>query len=203
VIFTAADGRRQMLSVGAMAAFAYDPLTGHELWRVSFDDFSAAPRPLYRDGIAYFVTGGPFAQLLAVRTDGTGNVTDTHVRWRLKSRVARTASPTLVDDLIYMVNDEGIINCIAAETGEPVWSHRIGGRFAASPIYVGGSEPRMYFCDQDGKTTVIKPGRKFEQLAANTLEEGCMASPAVDGRALVLRTRTHLYRIEDSAPAAE
>jgi len=102
-----------------------------------------------------------------------------------------------------MVSDDGIINCIDAATGAPVWSRRIGGRFAASPIYVGGSEPRVYFCDQDGKTTVIKPGRKFEQLAANTLDNGCMSSPAADGRALILRTKSHLYRIEESAPAAE
>lgn len=197
VLFTAADGRRQLLSVGAMAAFAYDPRTGHELWRVNFNDFSAAPRPVYRDGVAYLVTGGPYAQLWAVRTDGKGDVTNTHVRWRLNSRVARTASPTLIDGLIYMVSDDGIINCIDAATGQPAWSHRIGGRFAASPIYVSGSEPRLYFCDQDGKTTVIKPGRKYEQLAVSTLDEGCMASPAVDGRALLLRTRTHLYRIEE------
>jgi outer membrane protein assembly factor BamB len=198
VLFTSTDGRRQMLSVGAMAAFAYDPSDGHFLWRVNFDDFSAASRPLYRDGTAYFVTGGPHAEMIAVGTDGTGDITDTHIRWRLNSRVARTASPMLVDDLIYMVNDEGILNCIDAGTGAPVWSKRIGGSFAASPIYVGGSNPRIYFCDRDGKTTIIKPGRSFKQLAANTLDEGCMASPAVDGRALVLRTRTHLYRIEDA-----
>jgi len=198
VVFTAADGRQQLLSVGAMAAFAYDPRTGDTLWRVNFEDFSAASRPLYGDGIAYLVTGGPHAELWAVRTDGTGNVTDTHVRWRLNSRVAKTASPLLIDGLIYMVSDDGIINCIDAGTGEPAWSRRIGGRFAASPIFAAGSEPRVYFCDQDGKTTVIKPGRKFEQLAANTLDDGCMASPAVDGRALILRTKTHLYRLEES-----
>jgi outer membrane protein assembly factor BamB len=203
VLFTAADGRQQLLSVGAMAAFAYDPQNGHDLWRVNFNDFSAAARPLYRDGVAYLVTGGPYAQLWAVGTDGTGNVTDTHVRWRLNSRVARTASPTLIDGLIYMVSDDGIINCIDAATGQPVWSHRVGGRFAASPIYVGGSEPRIYLCDQDGKTTVIKPGRKYEELAANTLDEGCMASPAVDGSALILRTRTHLYRIENVAKVGQ
>ena len=69
-----------------MAAFAYDPRNGHDLWRVNFNDFSAAPRPLYRDGVAYLVTGGPYAQLWAVRTDGTGDVTNTHVRWRLNSQ---------------------------------------------------------------------------------------------------------------------
>jgi outer membrane protein assembly factor BamB len=127
-----------------------------------------------------------------------GNVTDTQVRWRLNSRVSKTASPLLIDGLIYMMSDDGIINCIDASTGNPAWSRRIGGRFAASPIYAGGIEPRIYFCDQDGKTTVIKPGRKFEQLAANTLDDGCMASPAVDAGALILRTKSHLYRLEES-----
>ena len=203
LLFTSADGRQQLLSVGAMAAFAYDPRSGRALWRLNFDDFSVAPRPLYRDGVAYLVTGITHPELWAVRTDGSGDVTNSQIRWRLKSRVAKTASPLLIDDLIYMVSDDGIINCIDAGTGEPVWSRRIGGRFAASPIYAGGSEPRVYFCDQDGKTTIIKPGRKFEQLAVNTLDDGCMASPAVDDRALILRTKTQLYRIADATPISE
>jgi outer membrane protein assembly factor BamB len=195
LVFRDAAGRPQLLSVGAKSAFAYDPRTGHELWRVRFDDFSVAPRTLYQDGIAYLVTGLTHPELWAVHTDGSGDVTDTHVLWRLKSRVSKTASPVLVDNLIYMVSDDGILNCIDAATGTPVWSHRLGGRFAASPIYVGSATPRIYFCDEDGQTTVIKPGRKFEQLAANTLEDGCMASPAVDGAAIILRTKTNLYRI--------
>jgi outer membrane protein assembly factor BamB len=203
LLFTAADGSQQLLSVGAMAAFAYDARNGQALWRVNFDDFSVAPRPLYRDGIAYLVTGITHPELWAIRTDGSGDVTNSQVRWRLNSRVAKTASPLLIDGLIYMVSDDGIINCIDAETGEPVWSRRIGGRFAASPIYAGGSEPRIYFCDQDGKTTVTKPGRKFEQLAANTLDDGCMASPAVDGKGLILRTKTQLYHIANASRISE
>jgi outer membrane protein assembly factor BamB len=122
-----------------------------------------------------------------------------NVLWRLKSRVAHTASPTFVDGLIYMASDEGIINCIDAATGSTVWQKRVGGSFAASPVYADG---QLYFCDRDGQSTLINPGRKFEQVAANTLDDGLMASPAVDGRALYLRTKTHLYRIENSVPAA-
>ncbi len=203
ILYAAADGKNQMLSVGAKSAFAYDPTTGHDLWRVNYDDFSVAPRPLYRDGIAYLVTGITHPELWAVRVDGTGNVTNTHVDWRLNSRVAKTASPLLIDDLIYMVSDDGILNCVDVKTGKPAGSRRIGGGFAASPIYVGGTEPRIYFCDQEGKTTIIKPDKKFEQLAENTLDEGCMASPAVDGSSLILRTRTHLYRIENIEKAGK
>jgi outer membrane protein assembly factor BamB len=207
ILFTDTAGREQLFSVGAKAAFAYDPRTGRELWRVHFDDFSVAPRPIYHDGIVYMVTGITHPELWAVRTDGTGDATDMHVLWRLASRVAKTASPVLVDDLIYMISDDGILNCIDAKTSKAVYSHRLGGRFAASPIYTfgepasagGPSNPaRIYFSDQDGKTAIIKPGRKFELLATNTLEDGCMASLAADAGTLYLRTKTHLYRIENA-----
>jgi outer membrane protein assembly factor BamB len=190
-----------MLSAGAKAAFAYDPRNGGEVWRVEFDDFSVAPRPVYRDGIAYVVTGITHPELWAIRTDSTGNLTETEsVLWRLKSRVSKTASPLLIDDLIYLVSDDGIVNCIDAKNGEPVWQKRIGGEFSGSPIFGDG---HIYFCDRDGQSTVIKPGRKFDAVATNTLDDGMMASPAVDGRALILRTKSHLYRIENSAPAAD
>jgi outer membrane protein assembly factor BamB len=201
LVVTAADGQRQMLSGGAKAAFAYDPHNGHELWRIEFDDFSIAPRPLYRDGIAYLVTGITHPELWAVHTAGRGDLTESeHIKWRLTSGVPKTASPLLIDGLFYMISDDGVITCADETSGERVWQKRIGGRFAASPIYGDG---RIYFCDQDGKTTVVKPGRTFEVLATNTLDDGCLASPAVDARAIILRTKTHLYRIESTAAAGK
>jgi outer membrane protein assembly factor BamB len=142
----------------------------------------------------YLVTGITHPELWAIRLGSTGNLTNSDaVLWRLNSRVAKTASPLLVDGLIYMASDDGIVNCIDAANGEPVWQKRIGGAVASSPIYSGG---RIYFCNQEGETTVLEPGRKFNALATNTLDDGCMASPAVDGEAIILRTKTHLYRIE-------
>ena len=186
-------GQPQMLSAGAKACYGYDPRNGRELWRVQYADWSAAPTPLYREGLAYFITGLNKSEMLAVRTDGHGDVTDSHVAWRLKTHVARTASPILVDDLIYMVADESFVTAVEAATGKVVWSERIGGRYAASPIYADG---RLYFCSQQGTTTILKPGRTFELLGTNTLATGFMASPAADGKALFLRTKTDLYRIE-------
>jgi outer membrane protein assembly factor BamB len=194
-------GQWQLVSGGAKAAFGYDPRTGGELWRIEFDDFSVAPRPIYHDGIIYLVTGNTHPELWAIRPDASGNLTESpNILWRLKSRVAHTASPILVDGLIYMASDEGIINCIDAASGSSVWQRRVGGSFAGSPIYADG---QIYLCDRDGQSTIIKPGRKFEQVAANTLDDGLMASPAVDGHALYLRTKTHLYRVEQPSTAAE
>lgn len=190
-----ASGKIQLLSAGAKAAYGYDPGTGRELWRVQYPDWSTAPRPVYRDGLAYFVTGLSKRELLAVKTDGEGDITDTGIVWRLRTHVGKYASPLLVDDLIYTAAEESFVSCVDAVSGEVVWTERIGGKFAASPIFADG---RLYFFDQQGTTTILKPGRKFELLAQNVLDDGFMASPAASGRALFLRTKTHLYRIEDA-----
>jgi outer membrane protein assembly factor BamB len=186
-----------MLSAGAKAAYGYEPRTGKELWRVQYLDWSTAPRPLYDQGLAFIVTGLTKLELWAIKTDGTGDVTDTHVAWKLRTHIGKYASPILVDGLIYTAADESFVTCLEATKGEVVWTERIGGKFAASPIYADG---RLYFCSQDGTTTVLKPGRTCEVLATNTLASGFMASPAVSGKALYLRTRTHLYRAETIAP---
>lgn len=184
----------QLLSGGAKAAYGYDPRTGRELWRVQYPAaWSAAPMPLFHDGLAIFITGLGTTELWAWRVDGQGDVTDTHIAWKYTNSVAKTASPILVDGLFYMVNDDGAITCLEAATGKRVWRERIPGRYAASPIY---GDKRLYFFSQEGKTTVLKPGPTFEVVATNTLATGFMASPAVLDKALILRTKTHLLRIE-------
>lgn len=186
-------GGPQMLSAGAKAAYGYDPQTGRELWRVEYPDWSVAPRPLYADGVAFFVTGLSKKEMWAVQTDGTGDVTETAVLWRRRTHVGRYASPLLVDGLIYVAAEESFISCFEAATGNVVWTERVGGKYAASPVYAGG---RLYFFSQEGDTKVIQPGRSFKLLASNSLNDGFMASPAVSGNAFYLRTRSHLYRIQ-------
>ena len=192
-LIVSANGKSQMLSAGAKAAYGYDPRTGRELWKVQYNDWSVAPRPVFDRGLAYFITGLTKKELLAVKTDGQGDVTGTHLAWKLSKSIGKYSSPILVDGLIYTASDESFISCVDAGTGAAVWAERVGGKFAASPIYGDG---RLYFSDQQGTTLVLKPGRTPEVLATNTLAKGFMASPAVAGKAIYLRTRTHLYRIE-------
>jgi outer membrane protein assembly factor BamB len=130
---------------------------------------------------------------MAVRLDGQGDVTDTHVAWKVDSMVPRTASPILVAGLLYMVSDDGMVTCLESSSGKQAWRSRLGGTYAASPIYGDG---HLYFFSQQGKTTILNPARSFEPLATNSLANGFMASPAVNGRALFLRTKTDLYCIE-------
>ena len=195
LVVTAA-GKPLLLSGGAKAAYGYDPRTGHELWKVQYHDYSAAPRPLFDQGLAFFITGGSMKELWAVKTDGRGDITDNGVVWKAKTHVPRYASPLLVDGLIYLVAEENYATCVEETTGQVVWTDRIDGKYAASPVYADG---RLYLFNQEGTTTVLKPGRTFEVLAKNTLADGFMASPAVSGKAFFLRARTHLYRIASAA----
>jgi outer membrane protein assembly factor BamB len=147
---------------------------------------------LYGHGLAYVLTGFGKAELLAVRANGRGDLTEASIAWRTKKQMPRTPSPVLVDDLIYTLADNGTVTCLDCATGAEVWSERLKGKYAASLLY---AHERIYCVDQEGLTTVLKAGRTFEVLATNTLESGCMASPAVSDGAMFLRTATHLYCI--------
>lgn len=186
-------GVTQMISVGSKAAYAYDPANGREIWKVKHGDFSAAARPVFANGITYLSTGGNKGGMYAIRCDGQGDVTDTCLAWRNARGAPRMPSPILVNDLLFMVSDGGIGTCLDLQTGSQAWQERLGGEFAASPIY---ADNHVYFFNQTGTSVVLKPSRDYEVVATNKLEAGFMASPAVLGKAFILRTKTHLYRIE-------
>ena len=133
------------------------------------------------------------SELWAIKPGGSGDVTESHVAWKVKRNVPTRSSPLLVGDLIFMVDDGGIASCLEAKSGEPLWNERIDGKYSAAPLAAGG---RVYFMSEEGKTTVVAADRQFKALATNQLGDGFLASPAVIGNSLVLRSRTHLYRID-------
>lgn len=185
-------GQPVLISPGAQACCGYDPLTGKELWKVTYKGFSNASRPLAADGVAYINTGFHRAELHAVRLGGSGDITNTHVTWRLTKNVPLGPSPLLLDGLIYMVNGGGILTCIEAKTGAEVWKDRVEGPFWASPVLIEG---RIFLFNEKGNATVFEPGRVFKKVAENTLDGGLMGSPAIVGNTMLLRTKTHLYCI--------
>lgn len=144
-------------------------------------------------GLIFFPTGWSQGQVLAVKMAGRGEVTSTNIAWRVTKGVPKKSSLLLDGDLIFMINDGGIATCLEAKTGAPVWNERIAGNFSASPILADG---KIFFFSEEGKATVIAADREFKKLAENSLPGGFMASPAVTDHALILRTKTHLYRIE-------
>lgn len=189
------NGRLEMISPGSKATYSYNPVNGQELWRVEERaQHSASTRPVIGRGMIFYTTGQSAGQLFAVRIGGSGLITDTHIAWRFKRSVPSKPSILLVDDLIYMISDAGIATCVDAKTGDMVWQKRFGGEYSASPVFADG---RIWFFSEDGKATVIRAGRALELLAENQLDSGFLASPAIVGKAFYLRSRTHLYRIEE------
>ncbi len=186
----------RLVSVGAEATIAYQPRTGREIWKVRHPGYSMAARPVAGHGLVFLMTGFDVASLLAVRGDGAGDVTDTHVVWRHDKNVPKSPSPILVGDELYFASEGGILTCLDARTGKPRYRERLGGEFWASPIALG---ERIYLFDSEGRSYVIAAGPEFRLLATNELDDGLMASPAVAGSALYLRTGPALYRIETLA----
>ena len=187
--------RDQLVSIGAYRAAAYDPRTGREIWRVSYaDGFSNVPRPVFGHGLVYIATGFQQPSLLAVRVDGTGDVTRTHIAWKLQRAAPLTPSPLLVGDELYLVSDNGIASCVDARAGTLHWQQRLGGNYSASPLFADG---RIYFLSEEGVATVIAPGRTFQALAVNRLDGATLASIAVSSGSFFIRSDRALYRIGD------
>ena len=191
------DGQAALVSPAAVATVAYDPASGRELWKVYHGGYNAAARPIVAGGLVIVTTSGG-DNVVAIRPGGTGNVTTTHVAWKFRKSAPTRPSSMAVGEHIYLVSDTGVLSCIELETGQSAWQERRSGRHSASPVESSG---RLYWCDEDGTTLVTAANpQRFELVAENQLDTGCMASPAVIGNDLLIRTKTHLYRIGEGKP---
>ncbi len=190
-------GKAQLVSNGALMVTGHEPRTGEEIWRVRYRDDSTISSIIHGSELLFVNTGGPpgGSQLWAIREGATGDVTDSHVVWKMTEDAPHQSSPVLVGDLLYIVSDQGLLICMEAITGKQVWSKRLKGKFGASLLTVAD---RIYLSNTKGETTIIATGREYRELAVNQLDGELWASPAVTGNALLLRTKTHLYRIEQA-----
>jgi outer membrane protein assembly factor BamB len=186
------NGREELVSPSAGSTAAYDPRTGKELWQVKSGGMNASCRPVVLKDTAFIGTADGGMHLFAVKLGGNGDVTGSHVLWKLAKGYPRYASPLLVDGLLYMGNEQGVITCVDAETGDVAFQKRLGGLFMSSPIYADG---KIYFFSEEGECHVLKPGDKFESIATNKIPGGFMASPAIAGKNLILRTKDAVWCI--------
>jgi outer membrane protein assembly factor BamB len=192
--FIGSDGGTQMVVPGAQWLVSYDPASGAERWRCNHGKgFSIAGQPSVGNGLVIYFTGFSGSHIRAVRHDGTGDVSDSHVAWECRKWVPTIPSPVLVGKELYWVSDSGTACCADATSGEIIWHQSLGGRFRASPIHAAG---RLYLIDEAGTCQVLKAGREFELLQENRLDsQEVTATPAFVGKSVVIRTHTHLYRI--------
>ncbi|MFH5802723.1 PQQ-binding-like beta-propeller repeat protein [Alienimonas sp. DA493] len=194
---------QQILSPATNMIVAYDPADGEELWAVPYEGFSVTPRPVVGHGKVYLSTGFMRPTVLAIDLaealaagppddDGPVDAAEDAVAWDVSRGGPNTPSPLLIGDLLYFVSDKGVASCVDAQTGEVVWTERLGGNFSASPIYADG---RIYWLDEDGRCTVSAPGEEYRELAVNELPGRTLASPAVSGGAIYLRTDETLFKL--------
>lgn len=191
------DGQKQVVIPGANSVSALDPQTGREIWRVNYDGYSVIPRPVYGDGKVFISTGYDSPTSMAVRVDGQGDVTDSHVAWKVKKGSPNTPSMLLVGRELYMVSDRGVATCVDAETGEVHWQERVGGNYSASPVYADGY---IYLQSEEGTTIVVRANTTFEKVAETGFKERTLASYAVGDGAIFVRTERNLYRVQKAAP---
>jgi len=178
----------ELVFAGGETVKGYDPETGSELWSLNGPTAEVVPTVVIGKDMIYSASGrnGP---TIALRPGGKGDVTLTHLVWRAVRGGPHVPSPLLLEGRLYTVNDTGILSCLNAATGQLIWQERINDRFSASPIEAGGL---LYFAAESGVTYVLRAGDKFDMVAKNELDAGILASPAVVGNQLFLRTQEEL-----------
>ncbi|MBM80238.1 MAG: pyrrolo-quinoline quinone [Planctomycetaceae bacterium] len=171
-----------------------DPQTGKDIWSIRQRGCANVPRPLFGHGLIFVCGGYMKPDIYAIKPDGRGDVSKTHIRWQSDRSVPQNASPVIVGDELYLITDKGgIASCLDARTGEVHWRKRIGGAYYASMLVADG---RIYLSSEEGRTTVIAPKTTFQELATNQIDGEIRASLAAVGKAIYLRSDSKLYRIE-------
>lgn len=187
----------EIVVTGGDNVTGHDPATGRELWRsggLNPDNdpfYRIIASPVIADGVIYAPTR--VRPLLALRSGGRGDITQSHRMWAFQNG-PDVPSPVTDGKYFYVVNDRGIMWCLDAKTGQEIYgSQRIKpGTYSASPVLADG---KIYVTNEDGLTTVIKAGPKFEVIAENHLNDYCLSSPAISDGQLFIRTAQHLYCI--------
>jgi len=186
-------GQTQMVLSGDKCVASYDPNTGRQHWIIDgpTEQFVASPVYSAKTGLLYITGGFPDHHILAIKPDGRGDVTRTHIVWRTNKGVAYVPSPIIAGDYFLIVSDSGVAHCFEAATGTLLWQERMGEHHASLVSAVG----LVYFLNDDGVTRIVKPGPEFQLIAENELGEKCFASPAISGDQIFIRSDHHLFCI--------
>ena len=192
-------GRDILISNGAAVSMAYDVTTGLEIWLIPQGEDSTIAMPITENGIVYFYTscvtpavGERYIELLAVDPSGSGDVSKSHVLWRIKSPIAQLLTPLIKSGVIYTIDTRNNLFGIDAKTGNLLFTKKLNSKYNSSPVYADG---KVYFTSVKGETLVLKAGRALEILAQNSLSGEVYATPAIAKSSMIIRTATSLYRL--------
>ena len=181
----------QIITLGNPWVIAYDPMSGKELWRASCLSGDVAPSPIFAAGMV-FATVTP-AGLIAIRPNGSGDVTKTHIAWNAQEGLPDTVSPASNGEVVLLADSGGTVTCYDAANGKKLWEHDFDNSFRASPLLV---KDQFYLLDITGVMHILQAGRTFKEIATCPLGEpsDCIAACG-DGR-LYIRGKTHLFCVE-------
>lgn len=190
-VFTGQDGDKMVINSNKRID-VFDPSTGKHLWQFGEPNRVPIGMPVYHEGVLYATRGYRSGPYLAVRVGGKGDVSETHLKWRVPTGAPYVSSLLYYQGLIYMASETGIVTCVDAETGETLWKNRFGGVFSASPIAADG---KVYLINEEGDAFVLEAGRRLNIVERNSLGERTLASPSISNGHLFIRTDEHLYCI--------
>jgi outer membrane protein assembly factor BamB len=196
------NGRRtELVTNASQYARGYDPRTGKELWRLAKKSEVTIPTPVVGRNVVYITSGNrPIQPIFAVRPGATGDISlqpkethSAHIAWSKLRGGPYMTTPIAYGKYLYICSNAGILTCYLADTGKEVYKERLGGvSYTASPI---AAEGRLYFTSEQGAVRVVKAGPKFELLAVNELGDVCMATPAISGGTLFVRSQHYLFAL--------
>jgi outer membrane protein assembly factor BamB len=181
-------GQAQLVTCADPWAIAYEPRTGREIWRANCLAGQIVPSPVFANGLLYIVS--PDGKLVALRPNGHGDVTDTHLVWTADGALPSIPSPVCNGDLLWLVDTGGIVTCFDARNGQTVWEEDVGASFQASPAIIGD---RLYLLSDSGTIFILDSGRQYSLFARIKLGEGCLASPAYSQGRIYVRGKSHLF----------
>ncbi|MEQ1825753.1 MAG: PQQ-binding-like beta-propeller repeat protein [Pirellula sp.] len=186
------NGKKQIVSPGTNVVQSLSPDDGRVLWYVQYDGYSVVPRPVYYRGLVLVCTGFGKTKLLAIDPTGTGDVTDTHLKWTFGTSVPQTPSVVCFGDQVVMTSDGGIATSVDIANGAEKWRKRLGGNYSASPLLSGDT---LFFQSEQGEALVFKTGDDLQEISRNQLPGRVFASYAIVDQDLIVRAENGVYRI--------
>jgi len=192
-IFREMAGKKQMIFCGNKEIASYNPADGSRYWFVNgpSEDFCSSPVYNEKNGLVLVSSAWPQRHLLAIKPDGQGDVTTSHVVWQTTKGAYYVPSPVCTDDYLFTTMTNGQVHCLEVATGNIVWTENLGKQYS-SPVLANGL---VYMPNDEGTITVIKPGVTFEAIAKNSIGEKMNASPAISNGKIYLRGDKHIYCI--------
>ncbi|HXV63664.1 MAG TPA: PQQ-binding-like beta-propeller repeat protein [Vicinamibacteria bacterium] len=185
-------GGDELIVNGSDRIESYDLMDGKSLWHAGEPVTLAIPIPVHREGVLYASRGYSSGPYSAIRLGGRGDVSKTHVLWHVPTSAPYVSSLLLYDGLLYMATERGVVSAVDPESGKTVWRKRLGAAFTASPVAGDG---KVFFLDEAGDAFVLRAGPRPELLARNPIEERTLASPAISGQTIFVRTDHHVFAI--------